>query len=176
MARKRGGGRFRRYIRGNVDESQQLTTLAANTAVKQAITDTVDDTTFVSSLDLIWSLSGVTPVDGAGPILVGIAHSDYTLAEIEEWIELSTGWSQADLRSKEISQRKIRRVGSFSTADADPNSTQVLNDGKPIKTIAKWVLAEGQTVALWYYNQGSQAFATTTPECGTQGHANLWPM
>ncbi len=178
LAKRKGRRKFRRYIKGNIDETQLLGTLATKTGIKNDITDNVDDTTWVSSIDAIWSMSNFTNIANAGPIMVGISHSDYTLAEIEEWIELTTGWSQADLRSKEISQRKIRRVGIFGYrgTGGTPADFQYLNDGKLVHTKCGFMIAEGQTVGLWYYNMGSAALATTDPSVLTQGHANLWPQ
>ncbi len=150
-----------------------MTTLAAATAVL-ATTDTVDDTTFITSLKASWSLEDFTDGAGIGPIVVGVAHSDYTLAEIEEWIELTTGWSQADMVSKEISGRRIRRVGTFATDASSGVDVSVLNDGRPIRTKLNWSLSEGQGLSLWAYNSGSNAIATTVPRVHVEGKGNLW--
>ncbi len=175
MAKHGKRRKFRRYIKGQIDQVQALTTLAAQTGVKQSVADTVDDTTWCSSVELTWELSGTTAVTGAGPIAVGISHGDYTLAEIEEWIENASSWKAADLRQQEVGRRKIRRVGVFSEDGADSTTSYVLNDGKPIRTKCGWYLSEDQTIALWYYNQGSLAYATTVPQVHAVGHANLWP-
>ncbi len=166
------GTSFARYIPGNVQLDINMTTLAASTGVLAA-TDTVDDTTRISSIKASYSLAGVTPVNGAGPILIGVAHSDYSLAEVEAWIELTTGWSQADMVSKEISSRRIRKIGQFETP-AGPGESVVLNDGRPIKTRLNWLLSEGQGLNFFGYNTGSVAFATTVPVAHVEGKENLW--
>ncbi len=168
--------RFRPYLRGQIQESQGLGTLAPATGVKNAVDDTVDDTTYCTSIVATWTMTGWTGVDGAGPIVVGIAHSDYTLAEIEEWIENASSWKRADLRQQEVARRKIRRVGVFASADAAPDAVQVLNNGRPLKTKCGWILSEDATLALWYYNAGTAAVASTIPVVNTDGHANLWPQ
>ncbi len=174
MARK-PRRKFRRYIRGNIDERQALATLAAATGVKNSIDDSVDDSTWASSVEALWSVTGITDGDNIGPIMVGYAHSDYTLAEIEEWIERSVSWSEANLIEREISQRKIKRIGMFRNPDT-PGQAALLNEGRMVKTKLGWVLNEGQTIALWYYNVGTAAFASSIPDVHTQGHVNLWPM
>ncbi len=178
MARKgRSGGRRRpmgRYIRGNIDLDVALGTLAAKTLIALAMQQTVTERSLISSIVLQWSLIGKTIADNQGPIMVGVAHSDYTAAEIEAWVENTTTWAESDLVGREISGRKIRRVGVFPEG-GQSLSTQVLNDGKPVKTKLNWILNAGQTLDVWAYNNGSAALATTDPNVVVSGHANLWP-
>ncbi len=166
------GRSFANYIAGNIQLDVVLTTLAAATGVL-ASTDTVDDTTRVSSIRNSYSLEDFTDGAGIGPITVGVAHSDYSLAEVEAYIKLSTGWSQADMVSREISGRRIRKIGTFETK-ADGTVVSVLNDGKPIKTKLNWLLSEGQGLNFYGFNTGSNAVATTVPRIHVEGKANLW--
>ncbi len=100
--------------------------------------------------------------------MIGLAHSDYTDAEIEEYIETTDSWDQGNLvQGKEVRKRLIRRIGIFG-------SSGVLNDGKPIHTRLNWLLRTGQTISLWAYNRGASALATTDPQVVAEGHANLW--
>jgi hypothetical protein len=105
--------RYRRYIRGNVNEVLPLLTLGPTAVVSTPNGDVVDEKSWISSLVARWSMQGFTPTVDDGPIMVGVAHSDYTNAEIEAWIELTTGWAEGDLVSREIAKRKIRKVGVF---------------------------------------------------------------
>ena len=171
MAKRKGMGR---YIKGSVDEELALTTLAAKTAVLVAFADTVDERTLISSLVANYSISNWTPTADVGPILVGIAHSDYDLAEIEAFIELQDSWSEANRVQREVSSRLIRKIGVFKMPSAADQSS-VLNDGNPIRTKLNWILNEGQTLKVWCYNLGSAAVATTVPDFDIVGHANLWP-
>ncbi len=176
MARRRGKGRrrFRKYLRGNIDEDMSLGVLAAADAVLQA-TETVNGRTFVSSVFLRWAMAGWTVIDGVGPILVGVAHSDYTAAEIEAWIEQTTGsWNEGDLVEQEVATRKIRKIGIFEQVGQSLGA-QALNDGKPIRTKLGWVLNQGQGLSIWAYNLGTGSVATTDPTVHANGHANLWP-
>lgn len=165
-----------KYIRGNVDEQLQLTTLAAKTLVGVLMDETVNERTFVSSMLADWSIRNVTTGTGIGPVMVGVAHGDYSDAEIEEWIETVGSWNEGDMvQSREVGRRLIRRIGTFTTniqsAVADSWNLQ----DKPIKTKLGWILIQGQTLRVWAYNLGGSPFASTVPEVMVQGHVNLWP-
>ncbi len=175
---KRGRGRKRsmgRYLRGTINEGGALGTLGAKVAVGTVFDETVNERTRVTSIEAIYTLSNYTPIALAGPILIGIAHSDYSDAEIEEWIETTGSWNEGDLVQLEVAGRKIRRIGVFDTPDAVTDSA-VLNDGKPIKTKLNWILNQGQGLKQWAYNTGQVALATTDPIVSIDGHANLFPQ
>ncbi len=161
------------YIKGQVDETLTLGTLAAKTLISVTFDEVTSEQMRCSSVQAIWSLGTYTPTLNAGPILIGIAHSDYTDAEIEAVIESTGSWDRGDKISQEIGKRLVRRIGVFDTPD-DANDEVVLNDGKPIKTKLNWHLNTGKTLRLWAYNQGTAALATTNPAVRAQGHANLW--
>lgn len=163
-----------RYIKGTVDEELGLGSLAATTLQGTSFDDAVTERTYISSLVATWTMKNFTVVENAGPILVGVCHSDYTDAEIEEVIESTTTWEEADMIGQELAQRKIRRIGIFPGPTLNL-ATQVLNDGKPIRTKLGWILNTGQTLRVWAYNMGGVALASTTPEIFVQGHVNLWP-
>ncbi len=173
--RRRRGRSMGKYMRGSIDEEFSLGTLAAKTLASTLFDEVVTETTLVSSIVATWALANVTPIANQGPVLVGVAHSDYTDPEIEEFIEATGSWSPADMIQQEISKRKIRRIGIFILfVEATPLTINTLNNGRPIKTKLNWTLNTGQTLRLWAYNLGSAAFATTTPNVDAQGHANLW--
>ncbi len=177
MMARRGRGRKRamgRYIRGSVNEQLALTTLASKTVVLVAFDDAVNERTLISSIVAKYTLSVFTPGSGVGPIMVGVAHSDYSVDEIDEWIENTGSWDEGALIEQEQGKRFIRQVGVFDTPD-DANDSSELNDGKAIKTKLNWILNQQQTLSLWAYNLGNNAVATTTPIVTADGHANLFP-
>ncbi len=176
MARK-GGRRpnWSKYLSGAVNSSVELTALAAKTLTGTNLSQTVADVTRVSSVKATWSLNNVTPGAGIGPVLVGYAHSNYTNAEVEAYIEAASSWDMGDMTAKEVRIRRVRIVGTLNTPDAIGESTY-LNHGRPVKTKLNWVLAEGDTIKVWGYNLGSAAFATTAPSVLTFGTASLWQM
>lgn len=149
MARKRRSKLFVPRARINL----ALGTLADNTVIGAVCSDTLDEEAFLISCDLTWAILDGTA--GEGPIEVGVAHSDYSDAEIEEWLENTGSWDRGDLVSQEISRRKIRQVGVFNGLVPE----EVLNDGKPIRTRCKWGLITGQSLKIWAYNRSAAALA-----------------
>ncbi len=145
----------RGYVRpAKVSASLPLLTLANLDVLGEVFPDTVDKPTFAVSMDGLWSLINATP--GEGPIEVGVAHSDYSDAEIEEWIENQGSWGSSDLVGQEVAKRKIRSVGEFANDVTD----EVLNDGKPIRTRLRFMLNAGATLKYWAYNRSGAALTT----------------
>ncbi len=169
----RGRRKFRPYLKGIIDFELSLSTLAGNTPIKGAETQTLDESAWLSSVKAVWSLLGLAGVAGDGPVYVGIAHSDYNITEVEEWIEQGASWTRGDKVAQEEARRFIRGVGVFRNA-ADAGAASVLNDGRMITTKCGWQLTTGQTVTFWAYNQGSGAL-TAGGVLHVNGHANLWP-
>jgi len=169
--------RRRKYLKGQIENTISLGTLATKTAASDPVDDTVTEKAWLSSIVASWQLTGYTASIGRGPIRVGWAHSDYTTAEIEEWIENTQSWEEGDKRQQEVARRQIRDVGTFRVPveGSGAGTVVVLNDGKPIRTKCGWMLATGQTVRMWAYNTGTAALAVTVPLVSAQGHANLWP-
>ena len=173
MAKHGRRRKFRRYIRGNIDQRFSLGALGIETLVGENNGDSVSESTFISSLKATWAMANFTKAAGDGPILVGVAHSDYSDAEIEAWVELQSGWNVPDLVSRETSARLIRRVGVFDIP-IDTGDAVVLNDGRPIHTKLKWSLSSNQTLKFWAYNTGASALTSGTVVL-INGFANLWP-
>ncbi len=161
------------YFAGNIDMDMPLGTLAAQTVLLQGVGDVVAEKTFVSSIHNTYTLQGMSPGDNIGPLMVGVAHSDYSTGEVEAWIELSTGWSQADLVSRETANRLIRKIGVFESP-LNSGVSSSLNDGRAIKTKLNWTLISGQSLNFFVYNLGTAALGTTDPDVHIEGKANLW--
>ncbi len=167
---------FTRYTRGNIRDNMALGTLAAADVITTSLGN-VNGRTKISSIVATHSMSGFTVTDNVGPIMVGVCHGDYSDQEVEDWIEQSesSSWDRGDLPAKEISDRKIRKIGTFQQV-GQSLGTQSLNDGRPVKTKLNWVLEDGQSIRLWAYNTGTVAVGTTDPQVVTDGHANLWAV
>ncbi len=155
MPAKRKARRKRvRLIKGNVDEELALVTLADSALISTIFDENVEDRSFILSLEGTWTKRGGTP--GEGPLIIGVAHSDYSSTEIEEVIENTGSWAEGDLVAQEIGRRKVRIIGSFPQVTED----EVLNDGKPIKTALKFILNQGDSLKLFAYNKSRTALTT----------------
>ncbi len=165
-----------RYIKGLIDEDLALSTLGPDVVIRQTFTETVNERCLVSSVKATYSLSGFTIGDNKGPVQVGIAHSDYSLAEIQAFVDRVDSWDEGNLVEREVTGRKIRQIGVFSLDNSGGvGSNSVLNDGKPIRTKLNWILNQGQTLQIWARNLGTAALTTTDPNVNMQGQANLFP-
>ncbi len=133
------------------------------------------DSTRCSSIKCTYSLGGATPGDNIGPVIVGVAHSDYTSAEIEAYLEAASSWDIGDKIVKEVRSRLVRVIGVFDIPEGVGQAVR-LNDGRAIRTKLNWLLAEGDTLGFWAYNSGPAAYATTDPNLIVQGKANLWQV
>ncbi len=153
-----------------------LGTLASKTAISSVVAGAVVEKTWLSSIKATWSISDFSNNAGDGPILVGVAHSDYSTAEIEAWIENTSSWDSGNLVQQEIAKRKIRRVGTFDKGALGEVDSDTLNDGRPIHTKCGWSLVTGAKLRIWAYNMGTGALDTTDPDVHTEGFANLWPQ
>ncbi len=175
MAKRRRRKRYRRYIKGRIDFELALLTLAGNDVLSAAETNVLTETAYLSSIKASWSIQDMVASTAQGPLWVGLAHSDYTAAEIEEWIEEGASWSEGDMiATREINKRLIRQVGTFMNLAAGTANVNALNEGRPITTKCGWVLTTGQTVQFWVYNSGTGTL-TTGATVHVNGHANLWP-
>ncbi len=164
---KHGKGR-RRYSLRRVRTIPQvaLATLANVTVVVGAVTPTADGQYRAMSLSHTWSLKGLTA--GEGPILVGYAHSDYSVTEIKEAIEIAASINIGDLiSSREKADRLVRIVGSFAGNTTD----ETLNDGRPIKTRLNWAIPIGKAVNIFAYNDSG---ATLTTGAVVDCNGDLW--
>ncbi len=169
MAKHTGKRRSgKRLLKGNVDESLALLTLANSALVVDTFDESVNERTYAISIEASYMLRGLTA--GEGPLIFGVAHSDYSAAEIEEVIENAGSWNEGDLVSQEMGRRKVRIIGYFDGQTAENE----VNDGKPIKTRLGWILLQGQTLDLWVYNR-SGATLTTGAFLLATGHVWLRP-
>ncbi len=164
---------MKNYYRGAIDHKLQLSTLAGQDVLGSDIGDTVEVDSRCSSVNCTYSMANWTPVAEAGPILFGWAHSNYTDAEIEEWVETLGTWNRNQLVENEVSRRLIRQVGILEIPD-NASDAAVYNEGRTITTKLGWRLNKTFTLRFWAYNTGTASVATTDPEVRAQGHANLW--
>ncbi len=162
-----------KYIRGIVDEDLALGTLAAKTLLAGAFDETVVTRSLISSIVATWTLDNI--LAGQGPILFGVAHSDYTSPEIEEYVENSGSWDEGNKLSQEISRRQVRIIGTMVGEGGTGTNDVRWNDGKPVKTKLNWILNIGDTLDLWAYNLSTAALTTSSPDLRCSGHANIWP-
>ncbi len=166
--------KFRKYLKGVINVENDFAGLGAKAVNSTDFPDVVIEKTWCSSIVASWTMANWTPTANAGPILFGVAHSDYTNAEIEEFIENVDSWNEGNLVQQEIAKRKIRIIGHFSAPESAAHDS-VFEHGRKVRTKIGWMLETATTLQLWMYNTGTNSVATTTPTIDGRGHANLWP-
>ncbi len=172
-AKRRGSRRsMKGYLKGNVDEELNLGTLASKTLVADTWDESPEEKTLISSIVTTWSLDGI--VSGQGPIIFGVAHSDYSDTEIEAVIENQASWDQGSKVEQEVAKRLVRQIGQFVNETGSGTNDVQFNDGKPVKTKLNWRLNTGDTLKMWAYNVSGAALSTAAPVMKCNGHANLW--
>lgn len=158
----RGKGGRRRYNANFVvirfSASLPLLTLASNTVLLTGLfggasAQINDRAVRLVSVDGYWAIRGVTA--GEGPIMVGVAHSDYSVAEIQECLT-SNALDTGDMISTERSRRLVRDVGQFSNA----GTNEVLNDGRPKRTKVGITTPTGFDYSMWAWNKSGATLTT----------------
>ncbi len=136
-----------------------LGTLATDDVTITTLTEVMTEERRVLSVEATYGLEDLT--SGDGPLSVGIAHSDYTAAEIEETLEAAGAWDEGDLVAQEQAKRLVRDVGLLTEEET------ALNEGQPVKTRLNWRIATGDTLSWWLRNRGDAP--TTGAEITVQG-------
>ncbi len=143
-----------------------LATLDVNSGL---LTPVAADKIRLMTLDGSWSWSDKAAIDGA--MEFGVAHSDYSAAEIEECLEATGSFDLGDMVSQEQANRKVRTIGTFGSGPSTANSDAEHNDGRPVKTKLNWLLSAGDSLNVWFRN-GSGTVYTTGSAITFSG--NLW--
>ncbi len=104
---------------------------------------------------------------------IGIAHGDYSAAEIEECLEAQAAIDIADLVTQELADRKIRSLG-YVAGLGELDQSRTLNQGRPVKVKLNWLIGIGDTVKVWVRN-GSDTVYTTGSAVTVLGDAWVTP-
>ncbi len=170
VKRRRSRGK---YVKGSIDETIGLGTLAANDVIGADNSQVTTEKTRVSSVVCTYAIDKIG--ESQGPLIFGVAHSDYTDAEIEQVIENTGSWNSGDKVQQEVAGRLVRILGQFVSQQATGSDTDIkFNEGRPMKTKLNWMLNTGQTLRWWVYNASDAALVTSAPDFLVNGHANLW--
>ncbi len=159
MAARKGGRKRRRYSPGfkaiGFTVNITLATTGADVVVSQSIfTNAFEENFYAMSCKAQWSYRDGTI--GEGPVEVGYAHSDYTVAEIAEKLVADEANVRGNKIATEQSRRQVRPAGVFPAQFAD----QVLNDGRPIKTALRFTVGNGFNLAVYARNRSGAALTT----------------
>ncbi len=154
LAKHKPKGRRRYSLRPvRITPELVLSTLGAATVLKADFVGNSDSQYRLISAIGTWTIRGLTA--GEGPITVGVAHNDYTVAEIAEALVATNAISQGDKIANERSKRLVRIIGTFG-----PQGPGNLDDGRPIKTRLNWLFPVGERPAIFAFNDSGSALTT----------------
>lgn len=154
MTKKRRGKNRRGFVAIPFDTSLALASLADDTVLSaQILAQVFAEDLYIISIDAFWGINGVTAEDG--PIEVGFSHDDYTVAEINEALVVALVDPDNKI-SQERSRRLVRRAGLFT----NNNTSEVLNDGKKIRTPMKFMVGDNHGINMWAKNKSGATIAT----------------
>ncbi len=91
----------------------------------------------------------------------GVAHGDYTAAEIEECLDFQSSIDRGDKIALEKSNRLVRQIGSIrSPANPSATGSMVFADGRQVKTRLNWYMATGDKLKGWIRNSSGVIWTT----------------
>ncbi len=161
MAKNHGRPRRRRRFslrRVRIAAFVTVGALASLDVTSGSITNAVSDPIRVITADLSISIAdlGATIDDGQE---IGLSHSDYSAAEIEECLEAAGAIDRGDKIANERANRLVRSLGQV-TETASAGAGLDWNGGQPKKIRLNWLLNTGDSITLWIRN-GSGVVWTT---------------
>ncbi len=95
---------------------------------------------------------------------VGVAHNDYTAAEVLENLD-NEFLGPANKIAQEQSRRSIRTLGQLAPegaqAGAETFLTAIGKDGsRYMKAKCRFLISDGKTLAIWVWNRSGAALTT----------------
>ncbi len=153
---KHGKRRGRALFVPRIDITVGLGAILTSKLEVGLISTLLDQECWAISMKIQASITALTA--GEGPIMFGVAHSDYSAAEIEEWIEEASSWISSNLIGQERARRKCRIIGTFMVG----NDATILefNEGRPTHVKLGWKIEDGQSLGFWAYNQDANTLTT----------------
>ncbi len=168
----KGHGRKRRRFnlrRVRVNILVAAGALATLDVVGATITQSAGNAYRLMSVDFAYSMVDIGATQDDGQVF-GLAHSDYTDAEIEECLEATTAIDPGDKIAQERANRLVREIGQMQGAPGT-GAGKSFNNGMPLKTKLNWHMATGDTLRLWIRNSSGTVW-TTGASVSVSG--NVW--
>ncbi len=155
MANKRRGKRryHKNFAAIPFSQAVALATLADDTVLLSAILTTLVEDLYISSVKCSWGLRGLTA--GEGPLNVGYAHGDLTVAEVKEFLDAELD-DPDDIIQKERASRPVRHAGMYQGLAAN----EFIRNGEMIKTICKFTVGNDKSFNFWIHNRSGGTLAT----------------
>ncbi len=153
MPKNTGYKRGRRPRKVRLAGGLPTTALASKDVVQGALTAAATDPYRLLSAKLSYAWEDIAAVADDG-MEFGLAHSDYSAAEIEECLESQASIDLGDKVAQEQANRLVRTVGRISSTGRTvvDMGSEPFNGGRPVKTKLNWKMSTGDQLALWIRN------------------------
>ncbi len=143
-----------------INSSLSIGALASADVIAGAITNAPTDPLRFISVELAY---GITELQNLADdtFAFGLAHGDYSAAEIEECLESGASMDLGDKIAQERSNRLVRQIGQISsTAGSTTGEGLPFNAGVPVKTKLNWLMSIGDTLQIWVRNNSGTVYTT----------------
>ncbi len=154
-ARKRRRRRGGRLVALPFNTQLALSTLGDETIVEVDLTTVLAEDFFAISCDLAVSVDGNTTTEN--PLEFGVAHGDYTVAELKEYVNANLT-DPSDKIAQEHSRRLVRRFGTFSATDVNWSP----NNGMEKRIPLRFSIGDGKSLIGWCMNHSGAGMNTGT--------------
>ncbi len=159
MARKPRRRRKFTLRRVRVNGAVTIGALAALDVTQGAVTVASLNPIRIMSVHASYSISNLGAQEDEGQEF-GVAHSDYSAAEIEECLEAASAIDVGDKVAQEQANRLVRSIGIMTGPAAVASGARSFNDGRKIRTKLNWLLGIGQTLNYWVRNGSGTVYTT----------------
>ncbi len=149
---RRKQSRRKNFVAIPVNQSITLDTLLNSTVIKASLSGVPTEDLFVISSDLSITVRSLTA--GEGPLEVGLAHSDLSVTEILENLDVSF-LNPDNIIAKEQARRPVRRIGVLNGL----TSEESLNHGNQTRTPIKFSIGE-VGLDCWVVNRSGATLTT----------------
>ena len=160
MARRKGRPRKSPGFRGvRFSNSLGAGALAAADVISGNLLVTGDAKFRLISLDFVATWIDIKAITDSG-LMFGFAHSDYTAAEIEEALEITTSINQGDLIAREKADRLVRIVGTIQGNPDSVDDSEVFAGGMKRRIKLNWSFPIGKTLNMFVFNASGTVWTT----------------
>ncbi len=150
--RRRGS---RGFVAMPVSGSVLPSTLASGIVIKSNLMSNLSEDFYCISADLAFQIRDGTV--GEGPLQVGIAHGDYSVTEIKEYLDVDYS-NPGDKIAREQATRLVRRCGFFQQNLAAAGE-QMPQNGEVKRVKIRFLVTDGISLDFWVHNQSGAALS-----------------
>ncbi len=159
LAKRRSNKRRFNLRKVRVSSTLSVGGLAAADVIAGSLGGTATSPMRIMSFEGTYSWIDIAAVND-GAMEFGIAHGNYTAAEIEECLEATTSMGLGNKIARERASRLVRVVGTIKGNPAVVAGESNYNDGRPRKTKLNWLIPSGENISMWVKNSSGAVYIT----------------